>query len=195
MLRRFRALLAYVAAGGPDQTPYDGVVIASHSQGTVLTVAALSGDPWREPVAEPLSATRPGLALPERVSLLMFGSPLGQLYATRFPQQFSEFGPGGPFAWRPGGAGATDMWLNVYRAADPVGRSLWAPEFEGAHDPTRLRFAASWLGGPEVREACLPGTGGHTGYWGDARVVDYLVYLARRAGGADPAWPGPVSLA
>src|SRR5690606_15385497 len=89
MLRRYRALLRHIALGGTDRTPYAGLVIAAHSQGTVLTVATLFGDANRSPVAAPLAAEAPELILPAHMSLLTAGSPLRQLYEARFPGQYA----------------------------------------------------------------------------------------------------------
>ena len=53
MLRRYRALLGEVAAGGVDRESYDALVIVIHSQGTVLSAATLFGDFGRSPPARP----------------------------------------------------------------------------------------------------------------------------------------------
>ena len=126
MLRRYRALLREVAAGGVDRVPYDGLVITAHSQGTVLSAATLFGDAFRAPPAEPLDRAEPAIALPPRVSLVTFGSPLRQLYGERFPGQYDWVRArlDAPEGFAP----LTDHWVNLYRSGDYVGRTLWAPD-------------------------------------------------------------------
>lgn len=181
MLRRMRALLAEIAAGGVDRVPYDRLVIASHSQGTVLSVATLFGDPAREPAAASLAVAAPGLGLPEDVSLLTCGSPLRQLYEERLP---------GQYAWvsalpasHSGLAPVTGTWVNLYRAGDPIGRALWAPDPDApaALDPDTPAFDARASNGARAVDACL-GTGGHTGYWAEPVLGDWLMRLVRACG-------------
>ena len=72
MLARFSALLGHISRGGVRGPAgvYDRVIIAAHSQGTVLAVTLL-----HEP---------PG-GLPPDVRLITFGCPLRQLYRQRLP--------------------------------------------------------------------------------------------------------------
>jgi hypothetical protein len=176
MLRRYRALLGEVGVGGVDRVPYEGLVIVAHSQGTVLSVATLFGDAHRSPPARPLDEEEPGLALPERVSLLTCGCPLRQLYGERFPGQYDWIRelPRRPGALRP----VTGTWVNLYRSGDYVGRSLWArdPDAPEVFDPERAAFELRAPGGPRVVERCV-GAGSHTGYWSEAALGDWVMRL------------------
>lgn len=190
MLRRYRALLAHIAAGGTDRHRYDALVIAAHSQGTVLTSAVLFGDAARVPAAGPLAAEAPTLAMPARMSLLTAGSPLRQLYGARFPGQYDwlQHDLDTPGRLAP----LTDRWVNLYRAGDYVGRTLWAPDPDAPEvwDPERLATERPTPMGPALTEHCL-GPGGHTGYWDDPLFGDWLMHLVEHAAGRPSARPGP----
>lgn len=185
MLARYRALVEHVAAGGVDGRPYDALVVVAHSQGTVLSAAALFGDRHRDPQAHPLRA----FAEFPCVSLLTFGSPLRQIYDARFPGQYEWVRD--PLAH----PGLTRVlrgeWVNLYRAGDYVGRELWSERGEEQrYDPGVLAFTGT-APNLTLREFCL-GTGSHTGYWSDPRFVPVLRYLVLRAGGVPAPWPGPL---
>ena len=190
MLRRYRALLREVAAGGVDRVPYDGLVITAHSQGTVLSAATLFGDAFRSPPAEPLDRADPAIALPPRVSLVTFGSPLRQLYGDRFPGQYDWVRArlDSPHGFAP----LTDHWVNLYRSGDYVGRTLWAPDPDAPEvwDPGRVAFEKTVAGGVRVLERCV-GPGSHTGYWSSPIIGDWVMHLVRRATGNPPAGPEP----
>jgi len=176
MLRRYRALLGEVAAGGVDRAPYDGLVIVSHSQGTVLSAATLFGDRQRAPQARPLDEEEPGLALPGAVSLLTCGCPLRQLYDERLPGQYDWVRelPRRPGGLRP----VTGTWVNLYRSGDYVGRALWARD-TGArevYDPDHPGYDLRAPGGPRVVERCV-GAGSHTGYWSEPALGDWVMRL------------------
>jgi hypothetical protein len=193
MLRRYRALVGEVAAGGVDRVPYDALVIVSHSQGTVLSVATLFGDEGREPPARPIGEEEPGIVLPAQVSLLTCGSPLRQLYGERLPGQYDWVRE---LPRRPGGLRPiTGTWVNLYRSGDYVGRTLWAPDPVAAavFDPGRTAYDLRWPGGPRVVERCL-GPGSHTGYWSDAALGDWVMRLVVDDGSDDLrlGYHGPV---
>ncbi len=93
--------LARVVASSVDGS--DRLLLACHSQGSVVAVAALGA-----------------YGVPnDRVALLTFGSPLGSLYRRLFPAHFDDAlfdelrlaltGPRGP------------GWVNLYRRDDPIG--------------------------------------------------------------------------
>lgn len=188
MLRRYRALLREVAAGGVDRIPYDGLVITAHSQGTVLSAATLFGDAFRSPPAEPLDRAEPAIVLPPRVSLVTFGSPLRQLYGDRFPGQYDWVRSrlDAPEGFAP----LTDHWVNLYRSGDYVGRTLWAPDPDAPEvwDPDRIAFTRRVAGGVQVLERCV-GPGSHTGYWSSPMIGDWVMHLVLRAAGATPPAP------
>jgi len=176
MLRRYRALLGEVAAGGVDRAPYDALVIVSHSQGTVLSTATLFGDPNRSPQALPVDEEEPGIVLPGSVSLLTCGCPLRQLYGERLPGQYDWVRdlPRRPGGLRP----VTGTWVNLYRSGDYVGRALWARDTEATevYDPEHPGYDLQAPGGPRVVERCV-GAGSHTGYWSEAALGDWVMRL------------------
>jgi len=148
------------------QRGYSGIVIIAHSQGTVIAAETLrymraEHEDWRK-------AFDPGDesgALP--ISLFTMGSPLGQLYAVRFPHQYS---------WA---ATATrqelgvKQWWNDYRSGDYVGRWLCSPDLQGTR---------SFCGRREISDRCI-GPGAHTHYWDDTapEVVEDLDRLIESA--------------
>jgi hypothetical protein len=128
----------------------DGVIVAAHSQGTVLAAAALLQLP-----ADSVSG----------VSLLTFGSPLARLYGRYFP---AYFGPDQLDFLRavlnPGG------WRNLYRPTDPIGG--WVLEKNGVvdrplpHDP---RFFDKQPGQP-----VLDPIRGHSDYQSDDAYAEEM---------------------
>lgn len=124
------------------------LVLAVHSQGSVLAFAALS----------PLSAEQL-----QRVALVTYGCPVSSIYAMFFP---AYFGPEEVAALRdklpqlPGGLAG---WRNFYRRTDPIGGPVFADAGTPEHDtevldpfrgpatdladgtPPRERDAAPWL--------------------------------------------------
>ena len=104
----------------------DEIVVAAHSQGTVIAAALL--------------LMPRGLDVAARVSLLTYGSPLGRLYARVFPGYLGPqvLGVGSPGSARPAAPGvATDgltvctqasNWLNLYRGTDPIGGFIEASD-------------------------------------------------------------------
>jgi hypothetical protein len=194
MLERYRTVLAHVCGGGQDGTRYDGIVFVAHSQGTVLTAATLFGDPSRTPPAEPLldvwgpgGPRLPGASL----ALLTFGSPLRQIYVPRFPGQFDRLvaynfdvstALGTTGTSPPGDV----RWINVYRAGDFIGRSLWSdPTSPDVGDPDRPASPETPAG---CEEACI-GVGQHTGYWSDPRFLPWVEYAILLSAGANPVRP------
>jgi hypothetical protein len=100
------------------------------------------------------------------------GSPLRQLYARRFPHLYGWVSGAGPNV----GAAGADLssllgvrrWINIFRSADYVGRTVWAPDAQNAsaYDPFQpLRDA------PTSGELCI-GPGAHTHYWDE--TADYV---------------------
>jgi hypothetical protein len=176
MLRRYRALVGEVAGGGVDRVPYDGLVIVSHSQGTVLSAATLFGDLERSPRALPLEDEEPDMVLPGVVSLLTCGCPLRQLYGERLPGQYDwvRERPLRPGGLRP----VTGTWVNLYRSGDYVGRALWARDTDAqdVYDPGVPGYDVRAPGGPRVVEQCV-GAGSHTGYWSEPALGDWVMRL------------------
>jgi hypothetical protein len=144
------------------------VVLAAHSQGSVLAAAALIQENC--------------LPAKDRIGLITFGCPLIKLYAWGFPAYVSTdmlskdlLKAGGGVDKRP--------WRNIHYPTDPIGGHI----FDGEQDDSQLSAdprdvaarldratvdlelydpAGSWYlyGQP------TPSPGGHSGYWTDARV-------------------------
>ena len=160
---RFTALLDYVRSHG-----YARVVIVSHSQGTVI-----SADLLRYLVdTDRLQIYTGGMP----VSLVTVGSPLRDLYAARFPFLYRWMGES-PESFSTASPRAKDLelkeWINVYRAGDYVGRSIWTPPtdeamFRVATVSGDAEVPAS-RGGDRV-EFCL-GAGAHTHYFTNDAVA------------------------
>ena len=89
------------------------LVIAGHSQGSVLSLVAIGAELRRSPGAD-VGA----------VSFLAFGAPAGSLYAAMFP---AYFGP----AQRAEVARLIEesggQWCNLYRATDPISGPVVVP--------------------------------------------------------------------
>lgn len=123
------------------------VLLAAHSQGSVLAAAALV-----QPAARPAEA---------RVALITFGSPLGTLYRWGFP------------AWVDDGvlAAIPQPWVNAHYATDYIGGAAFRPPAAIDHllpDPRTSRYV---YGQP------MPAIGAHSGYWRDPalwRLADEL---------------------
>ena len=146
--------LSHLAANGAK------VTVAAHSQGAIVTAAALlqraSGQPADEP---PGQAAQPG----PPVGLVTFGSPLDTLYRWAFPAYFDRasllwIGAPGP----PTDAGAKRRWTNFYYQTDYVGRT-WT---DGAQNRCLTDPPTSLY----VYQQPRPSIGTHSGYWHDRRV-------------------------
>ncbi len=182
IVERFVAVLEHVLSQG-----YDRIVIAAHSQGTVITADLLRYLQRREqllpPAGEADRLVQLGRQLgAKHIRLLTCGSPLRQLYALRFPCQYGwVIGP----HRHPGEVSGPDPrvdlgvahWVNVWAAGDYVGRWLWTT----ATDPALPALAvdpAAFDGkptqrAPDYRDLCL-GTDAHTHYFD----LDNTVMLA-----------------
>lgn len=99
--------LAIRARRSPDRP----VVLAGHSQGSVLAVAAVTAE-----LADTSVTSTPGI--PGTVSLVTFGSPIGGLHATFFPAHFGQPQRAALAARIAANGGC---WRNFLRATDPIG--------------------------------------------------------------------------
>jgi hypothetical protein len=124
----------------PNTAP---LVIAAHSQGTVLTYAALL------PVAR--------ADLPP-ISLVTFGSPLRSLYAKAFPSCFTA---DDVEALR---SDTVCHWSNLFRCTDHVGRAVFSTDADALREFGEAQGAA--VADLPLRD---PATGtvvlGHNAYW------------------------------
>lgn len=163
------------------------VVLAGHSQGSVIAVAALAQ-------LSALDATHPDCNLrTDRISLLTFGSPVMRLYIPVFPRLFW------PTRLLQLEAARQGRWTSLWRATDPVGSSLQpvlhAAPATGEHvigdvrfiDPTQLRMV------PE-RSAYAP-VHGHVDYEADPRYAVCVDDLALAARTTSPHTTGTASTA
>ena len=156
------------------------VLLASHSQGTVIAVAALLQ-----------AENRPA---DDVVTLVTFGSPLRTLYGWAFPAYFNDG------VLRPLVSGQVHAWRNFHYRTDYIGGSVLAPGTEPAPgtevdvelpDP-RTRWYI--YGQPK------PATTRHAGYWSDPTMWEQVDRLAEATSGApriprqwsEPA-PGQIS--
>jgi hypothetical protein len=191
-------------AANPD--PAREVVVAAHSQGSLLALVALL---WLPPEVR------------HRVRWVTFGSPLRTQFARGFPHYVT------PDLLR--GVAAAYRWISLYRDTDPVG----GPVTSWDHSPDGRPLHSRRLGDPQLpqpdaldprsgRRVCgdewrlldppptdvglqsgaIPGVGGHSGYWTDpdwplaldvvrGRAVDDVARPGRR-GPAGPRRAEPV---
>jgi hypothetical protein len=147
------------------------VILVTHSQGTVLGVAALV-----QPACRPDD---------DHPALITFGSPVCKLYGWAFPAYFDR-ALLAPLA--PGQAARVNDWRNFYYPTDPIGGSV-APELSAVGgDPVDTEFsdpAHSYY----VYGQPPPASTGHSGYWADRRVWDVI----NRVAAALPGGPGDIS--
>jgi len=94
-------------------TPGCGVIVAAHSQGTVIAMAAL------------LAVPEPDRPAPSTVALLTYGSPISHLYERLFPAYFSREAIA-RLHQRFGGEHAS-RWNNLWRDTDPIGAAVSRP--------------------------------------------------------------------
>ena len=135
------------------------VLVAAHSQGSVLAAAALA-----QPGARPRD---------DRVTLVTFGCPLRKLYHWGFPAYFHEelftrlVDPGSPSRLR--------MWRNFSVPTDYVGGRVFEHDRHDVErslpDPSTCVFR---YGEPP------PAIGAHTGYWESAAMWEQVDDLAEK---------------
>jgi hypothetical protein len=160
------------------------VVLAAHSQGSVLAAAAL--------------LSRPSLA--DGVALVTVGSPLAQLYARFYP---AYFGPDGQFAAlrtrlsaaNPG-LGA-DAWRSFYRLTDYIGQRVHGPapdqgDVEVADPAERTDDVPDPVVRPDQIRLGWSELDRHSFYWNEPAVQHHLAALrARLANPAQAPTPAP----
>jgi len=156
------------------------VVVAAHSQGTVLVLAAL--------------LSRPGLA--RGVGLVTMGSPLAQLYARFFP---AYFGIDGQFDQLRARLAVTNpelgtrAWTSFYRETDYIGKQVF-----GDGDPGDVRLDdPALLPDPEPPPPLLPPDPPRPGFTELARHSFYYrepevkVQIERLRADLGAAWTRP----
>lgn len=160
------------------------VVLAAHSQGTVLAAAALLQRDHRPP--------------DDAVALVTFGSPLTTLYAWAFPAYFNEsvlrrLAPTGDDA-----EARLVAWRNFHYRTDYIGGPVFPDGHPAQVDVELPDPATNWY----VHGQPVPVPRRHSGYWVDPavwRVVDDLAKEVGRARGVrttgarvPPSPPGSV---
>ncbi|WP_419993189.1 hypothetical protein [Streptomyces boninensis] len=156
-----------------DRHPKGRLVLSGHSQGSVLSAAAI----WQ---------LDPGVR--KKVALLTYGSPLTRLYGHWFPAYF-------------GSAQLTalhkdlDTWRNLYRPTDPIGGRICLENGEETDDIDRpaLRDPVSYGRTPDHP---LPAPiNGHSDYQSDPAFAEERTWLLKRLAGGKtvPAQPGKSS--
>lgn len=139
------------------------IAIVAHSQGTVIAIDMLdkAGHDWGK-----------GRAL----RLVTMGSPYTFLYHRYFPASFPAHRQRPGLDCAAGGQGLV-AWVNLFRTDDFIGTHLDAPRNRA-------------LGGPDgawPRDVPL-GSGGHTNYWVDGRILGPLALaVSGRSDGPGPA--------
>lgn len=139
------------------------VLLAAHSQGSVLAAAALA---------------QPG-CLPQghETALATFGSPLGKLYSWAFPAYVNDNVLGTLI--RKDGPG----WANFHYPTDPIG----GPVFQDGEDKPVDVFLLDPAGYQYIYGQPTPAPGGHSGYWTDPRVWEPIGKLANEIQPPPPA--------
>jgi hypothetical protein len=155
---------------------YARIVVVAHSQGTVI-----SADLLRLLQANEELANRVFEKQKPEIRLVTAGSPLRQLYAQRFPDEYGwaeQEATGGPDHRQLYGV---NRWISIYCSGDYVGRALWQPRADLADklddakssqipavDPVDL--------GDQPRQDVLLGAVAHTHYFDgdDPRVCAIL---------------------
>jgi hypothetical protein len=128
------------------ESPARRVVVAAHSQGTIIAAAT---------VLQLVHANR------QHIGLLTFGCPLRRLYAKNFP---AYFGPNTLATIR---HRQRNRWINLWALSDPIGS--WVHTDLNAESARALR-EVDWrlldvTGlGPEARGS-MPPICGHSGFW------------------------------
>jgi hypothetical protein len=146
----------------------DGLVIAAHSQGSVLAYAAVL--PF---VTDEGDCTLPPFAL------VTFGSPLRALYSAVFPHYFDSD------ELERVRVALGDRWVNHFRVTDHVGRALFASDAVVA--------AAHGQGSPGTDRPVADAKGlegnvlGHNDYWTDPDIRAAIAQMHARLGELTPA--------
>jgi hypothetical protein len=151
----------------------NAVMLAGHSQGAVLTMAAVAQ-------LGPLSPDQRA-----RFSVITYGNPVVNLYQRWFPTYFDRDSIGTITE-------CPSRWVNFFRYTDPVGRELFRQHRrDGAPPPTEVPEGSGdcWLPDPSTdlyREGDIPPVvrfHGHGGYLRQSAFSQHLLAEADRLTG------------
>ncbi len=155
----------------------DRVVLSGHSQGSVLSAAAMLRLGQDPPMRSRLS----------QVALLTYGAPLRRLYARCFPAYFSAD------VFEQVAEDVGGSWLNLWARSDPIGgwiRTSGATGSGGAAGsplpgPNDWRMSPEPLTlGVDLRTGEQPGVCGHSGYLSRPEYPAAIGWLRRLSGSA-----------
>lgn len=182
---RYLSLLRYLYEwrDPQDNQPYDGIVIVSHSQGTVITadlLRLLSSD--LDDSLFPAKYKKPS------VYLFTMGSPLKQLYNFAFPDLYDWVTNPRKLITQLHNLGTirninVKEWVNAYRSGDYIGRNIWTTDTnKNVYKLNQEKFKKNYNKSSQetiIREYCI-GAGGHTHYWNThapeiAQEIDELI--------------------
>ncbi|MDQ3781439.1 MAG: hypothetical protein M3349_00685 [Actinomycetota bacterium] len=166
---QLRWRLGFLAADGSRPI---GVVVRAHSQGTVITAAALLQ----------------GVEAPRRVRLLTCGSPLVMLYQRHFPAYFGGIVDRIATAMAIDRQAADTRWLHASARTDVLGRLL---SCDDAPPMTQVRVRDPETWGPIRPGDPPPPSLGHGVYHRHPVVEQWVAHLLRLAAGRPSTTPQP----
>lgn len=136
------------------------VVLAAHSQGSIIATAALLQRECRPP--------------DDVIALVTFGSPLRTLYHWGFPAYFNDDVLEALLP-RDGSDARLQAWRNCYYQTDYIGGAVFADGASTNVDVELPDPLTCWhiYGQPK------PSAGRHSGYWDDAAVWQYVDQFAQ----------------
>jgi hypothetical protein len=169
------------------------VVVAAHSQGTVIAAAALlmnadvaSGSDSIDGVSSDSEQHAEQPLLSRSLAVLTFGSPLRRLYARNFPAYFGFRSLDVLRTKASVPSTSRERWVNLWVLTDPIGGWTFVEDLgpaptetpEGAVVDRRLRDAVGLV--PPVDTGRYPPICGHTGFWTRPEYTSALSALQSR---------------
>jgi hypothetical protein len=167
----------YVQGIDPSDYPTGAVVLAGHSQGTVISAAVLmqlhtSDD--NVPTARQIVP---------RVAFLSYGCVLRRLYGRYFPAYFGPSALDQLAQLLRADAGAAMRWRNLWRHSDPIGGAVASgPPGTGPDDPGQIARADHRLVDPGYErpagDTSYPPVSGHSNFPADPTFQSTVTELA-----------------
>lgn len=162
--------------------PQSKVIIAAHSQGTVIAAAAFLINSVQAADSKTVKAQPPLLSRP--VALLTFGSPLRRLYARNFPAYFGYETLEQLSEQARAGTPRSSLWVNMWALTDPIGGWIFTKGFGKPPPKTPdSRIVDRRLADAEALEPVdgqYPPICGHSGFWTRFEYRQSLNDLANR---------------